>query len=319
MSSIAKREWNPRISLDEALSCALGWLIRGRQKNVLASQAPTLYIAYVVDEAPFLGLMRDLTSLFRYSSKDDPEMDRARDQALRLLSVAMKAHYFLGRDSLIRHEPYLFCLPDISAPASPHYGLAYKLESRPAQTIIVSTCDLGLVSSQKPGAFRFPVVLTKNSYRWFDKKHWVALGKEADVFERIMKPWLAKKEQDVIEKWTDPSSFEFGTLLDVPYELKDHMKPTGIKWAEGLKKWYLPLGFDVEPVQEYQHWLEQEAQNNREEFEARFWRMQGARREQPRRPGAGGANTGNGNEPRDNRGDNRGDGRGDGRDTQGRG
>lgn len=281
MSSTAKREWNPRISLDEALSCSLGWLVRARQKNVLSPLPPTLYMAYVVDDAPHLGFMRDLSSIFRYSAKDDPEMDRARDQALRLLSVALKAHFFLGRDALVRHEPYLFCIPDLSFPSSPHYGLVYRLETRPAQTVIVATCDLGQVSSLRPTSFKFPVVLTKNSFRWLDKKHWIELSKEADVLERILKPWAAKEELNVIEKWTDEKDFPFGTFLEVPFELKDYIKPAGARWADALKRWYLPRGFDVEPVKEYLHWLEREHRESRDEFEAKFWRIAPARRKAP--------------------------------------
>lgn len=276
-----KKEWNPRITMDEALSCSVNWLIRARQKNVLAPQDPTLYIAYIVDETPFLGFMQDLTSLFRYSSKDDPETDRARDQALRLLAVCVKAQFFLAKDSLVRHEPYLFSLPDISHPSMPHYGLVYKLETRPSQCVIVSTTDIGICSNLKPNVFKFPVVLTKNSYKWFDKKHWNELAKEVDLYERIMKPWIAKKESDVAEHWIDPSTFEFGTILDVPYELKEHMKPTGIRWADGLKKWYLPRGFDIEPVKEYLHWLQQEHEFNKDKFDAHFWRIQSVRREPP--------------------------------------
>lgn len=285
--TLAKREWNPRISLDEALACSVGWLVRARQKNVLSNLPPTLYTAYVVDDAPHLGLMRDLSSLFRYSAKDDPEIDRARDQALRLLSVALKAHFFLNREALARHEPYLFSLPDLSNPASCHYGLVYRLEGRPSQTIVVATCDLGLSSTLRPSAFKFPVALTKNSFKWFDKKHWAELAKEANLLERLMKPWIAKQELNVIEKWTDEANFPFGAIIDVPYDLKDHLKPTGIKWADTLKKWYLPLGFDVDSVREYARWVASEHKDNRDAFEARSWRLSPAaarRRSAPAQP-----------------------------------
>ena len=285
MATNTKKEWNPRITIDEALSCSVNWLVRARQKNVLALQHPTLYVAYVVEETPFLGFMQDLSSLFRYSSKDDPETDRARDQALRLLAICAKAHFFIARDALVRHEPYFFSFPDIAHPSMPHYGLVYKMETRPAQCIVVSTADLGLASSLKPNVFKFPVVLTKNSYRWFDKKHWNELLKEVDMYEHIMKPWLAKKESDIAERWTDPSTFNFGTLLDVPFELKEHMKPTGVKWADGVKKWYLPRGYDIEPVREYLNWLTTEYDQNKEQFESHFWRIQQVRREPPRAVG----------------------------------
>ncbi len=276
--SIPKRDWNPRISLDEGLACAIQWLVRARQKNVLSPLPPTLYMAYILDEAPSVGFMRDLSSLFRYSAKDDPDMDRSRDQALRLLAVAAKAHFFLARDALIRHEPYFFSLPDVSSPGNPHCGIVYRLEGRQAQAIVVATCDLGLASSHKPAAFRFPVVLTKNSFRWFDKKHWASLSEEADLLERSMKPWIAKKEHDIVEKWDNPKDFPFGTLLDIPFDIKEYAKPTGIRWADALKKWYLPKGFDVEPVIEYAKWLEETHKESPAVLEDLFWRNPAPRR-----------------------------------------
>lgn len=281
--SLPKKEWNPRISLDEGISCSIQWLMRARQKNVLSPLPPTLYMAYVLDEAPSVGLMRDLSSLFRYSSKDDPDTDRARDQALRLLSVATKAHFFLAKDALVRHEPYFFSIPDISRPADPHHGLIYRLEGRSAQAIVVASFDLGLASAHRPTAFRFPVVLTKNSYRWFDKKHWASLADEADILERSMKPWIAKKEHDIVEKWDNPKDFPFGTLLDIPFEIKEYAKPSGIRWADGLKKWYLPKGFDVDPVIEYAKWLEETHRDAPSDLEALFWRSAPARKREPQK------------------------------------
>lgn len=276
--TVSKREWNPRISLEEGASCSLQWLIRARQKNVIAPLPPTLYTAYALDEAPPIGFMRDLSGLFRYSSKDDPDTDRARDLALRLLSVATKAHFFLARDALVRHEPYLFPIPDISRPSDPQYGLVYRLDGRPIQAIVVASCDIGLVSSLRSAALRFPVVLTKNSYRWFDLKHWASLAEEGNLLERAMKPWIAKKESDIVEKWTNPNDFPFGTILDIPFEIKEYAKPAGIRWADGLKKWYLPKGFDSEPVIEYARWLEEAHRDTPAELEAMFWRTPAPRK-----------------------------------------
>ena len=268
-----KKEWAPRITLDEAISCSIQWVSRARQKNVISALPPTLYMAYMVDDSPFLGYMKDYSSLFKYSSKDDPENDRARDAALRLLSIALKAHFFLAKDCLCKHEPYFFTIPDISSPSNLHYGIIYKIESRPSRTIICATCDVGFVSTMKPEAFRFPVVLTKNSFKWYDKKHWAFLAQEADILDVLMKPWIVKKETDIADKWTNPADFPFGTILDVSYEIKDYVKLTGAKWSDGLKKWYLPKGFDVDPVIEFIKWIEHQYRDNKEELESKFWHI----------------------------------------------
>lgn len=279
MSSLAKREWTPRLTVDAAQQVAVGWIMRARQKNVISQSDPAIFTAYVVDESPFTGLMTDISSIFRYSSKDDPDMDRIRDAALKLLSVAMKAHFFLFRDALVRHEPYVFSIPDLSHPGMSHTGLVYRLDSRESNTIMVATCDLAAVSSLRPDAYRFPVVLTRNNFRWFDRKHWIELTKEAEIGERIMKPWIAKQETNIADTWKTIDDFPFGQILDVPYDIREFAKPAGVKWAGGIKKWYLPKGFDVEPVREYIQWLKNMNSTNREALDALFWRGQFARAE----------------------------------------
>ena len=270
-----QKEWKPTMRLDEVLSCSIAWLTRARNKNVVAQHPPVLYMAYVLDDVPFLGFMHDYTRIFKYSNKDTPDTDRARDAALRLLAVATKAHYFIGKEALCKHEPYLFTLPDLARPSAPHYGIVYKIETRPAKTIICATCDIGLASSLKPDPVRFPVVLTSNSYKWFDKKHWQELSKEAETLDKVMHPWIQKREFEIAEKWTTLSDFPFGTLLDVSYDIKDYIKPTGAKWCDGLKKWYIPKGFDVAPILEYIRWIDAQFKKNRDELDALHWQGMG--------------------------------------------
>jgi len=277
--SVSKRDWNPRLKVEEAAQVGQAWLRRAVEMNVVTRDAPTLYQAYVLDEAPALALFKDLGSLFRYSTKDDPELHRARDKALRLLSVVLKAHYFLGNGMEARHEPYFFSFPDLSNASRPHYGLIHRLDAtepgaaRKGKTIVVSTADLSAVSSDLARATRFPVVLPADSNQWIDLPRWAALAKQGDALESAMKPFRAKKEEEaVIAEIKDPTKFTYGALLDVPFEMKDVMKGAGLRWAKGLQKWYLPLGHDVQAVQDYLNWARELRERSPEAYEARFWR-----------------------------------------------
>jgi hypothetical protein len=286
--SVSKREWNPRLTVEDAVGVALGWLRRAAEMNVITREPPTLYQAYLLEEAPSLALFKDLGGLFRYSAKDDPELHRARDKALRLLSVALKAHFFLGRSMEARHEPYLFSFPDLSNASRPHYGLIHRLDSvepsvrpvagsssRPkSRTVVVSTADLSAVSSEFARATRFPVVLPEDAASWIDLARWSALAQQGDTLDRQMRSFKAKREEEAaIAAVSDPAQFSaYGTLLEVPYELKDVMKGTGIQYAPGLRRWYLPLGHDVKAVGEYLAWVQDLHQRSPEAFEARFWR-----------------------------------------------
>ena len=256
--------------IEDALGCAVSWLARARQKNALASSPPVLFQAYVCDDMPSVGHMTEISALFKFSAKDDPEKDRCRDAALRLLAVCMKAHFFLFPQEKAKHEPYLFAAPDLSNPGAPHYGLCYRIESRPAKTIVCATFDLAQASSLRPDAFRFPVVLTKNSYKWFDKKHWQALESERLDSEKLA---AASSKAKTAESCQDPADFPFGHILDVPFELKDYIKPTGAKWADGIRKWYLPAGYDSAPVQEYLRHIEHLHKNDRALLDALHWKL----------------------------------------------
>ena len=53
------------------------------------------------------------------------------------------------------------------------------------------------------------------------------------------------------EYWWDYNEEDLekvATLIDVPYEIKDLIKPLGIEWNNRVKTWFMLKGFDVESV-----------------------------------------------------------------------
>lgn len=251
MTAVAKRQWGPQYSINEGVSVAIDWVEKARSKNILAVRDPSLFHAYVV--GPIEGLIdwgKPLSEVFKWSSRDTPANHRARDAAIRLLAVAFKAHFFIERNDKIAHEPYLFVIPDVANPQSQRYGLIYRL-SQSAKTILVGEGDLGRIATDRVRVGRFPVVLVDDfsgRQKWFNIKHWNTLADQSEVLTRIARPWAGKREREGVNQHTDLSSFPYGTVFDIPYYLKDLGPALGMEWATGIKRWYLPLGFDVDPV-----------------------------------------------------------------------
>lgn len=255
MTALSKRGWSPGISVDDEISVFIQWLSKARQKNILGHRPPSLYTAYICPSIDSVSFMTDVSSLFKWSMKDTPETDLARDCILRMLAVLIKAHFFMAKSDRSKHEPYFFTFPDIGKPDRNRFGLMMRLEES-KKSIVVAEGDMGLMSSAKVLSGRFPVVVGSNSFRWVDVKHWRDLAEKADMLQKILRPWEGKKEREAVEGWKTPHDFPFGTLFDVPFHLREDAKAVGMLWAAGIKKWYLPHGFDVDPVIEYMKHVE---------------------------------------------------------------
>lgn len=257
MSGSSKRLWTPRLTFEGAHKEALQFLMRCREKNVLVDRPAALYHAYRLDAAwPTEGMV-ELSRYLAFSNRDTPDVDRARDAVVRLLCVALKAHFFLDAEAIVRHEPYVFFTPDLFRPGEFRHGLVYTLEHehRPF-SLVVSEWDLTLAASLqpkvKPGD-RFPVVLRQDSYKWLETKRWRELKELA-----ADQPWLENRTwgkqrslMDQVNAWTEVGTFPFGTLLTYDRAIKDEVAATGAEWARGVKHWFLPKGWDVEAVKEY--------------------------------------------------------------------
>ena len=254
MTAVAKRQWGPQKTLSEGVSIAIEWLEKAKQKNIMSVQPPTLYQAYV---GPYSDAMlawgKPLSEVFRWSNKDDPTVYRAREAAIRLLAVAFKAHFFLENKDKIAHEPYLFAVPDVANPQKTLYGLMYRLDQS-QKTIFVAEGDLGRLTAPQR-AIRFPVVLLDGESgqrnRWFYLKYWKTLSEKVVGLQKFSNASAHRKEREQVAAHTDLKTFPFGEIFDIPYEGKELALALGLEWAVGIKKWYLPLGFDLDPVKEY--------------------------------------------------------------------
>lgn len=256
MQNLSKRLWGPNLTIKQSSDIIIGWCIKAREKNILRKRPPTIFYSYVLEDTPPLHFFANISSLFKYSQKDLPYYDQTRDSLLRCLAVALKAHYFMFYNDRVCYEPYFFVLPNLKDPSKTSVGLMYKIEKED-KCIIVCEEDLESLwaGSENKILYRFPAVVGEDSFKWYHMKNWYKIKQEAEI-ENANKPWNdANWQQKCKEAETPEELAKYATVLDVPFEIKDFIKPLGIDWANKAKKWYLPKGFDVDSVNEYVEYM----------------------------------------------------------------
>lgn len=242
------------------------WLQESIHRNDIAQHDPILYHAYICDNTPFIGQtkLRQISEFFDTSWSKDPQLNRTREVLLRLFAIIVKAHFFLFRLDQFADEPYVFWVPDLMRTQSDRFGL-YCPFLKSQKALVVAEADLALVSSGKRMLGRFPVVLTSNTDRWFDEKHWEDLAREGDLLRLLNDNTSDLK---AAREYKDPQTFPYGTLFDAPESLRPQLRQAGLRWAEGVGQMYLPKGFDVDPVQAYYEHLLQRYQDAHDQLQA---------------------------------------------------
>lgn len=262
MQNLAKKQWRPSLTFKESSDIMIDWCIRARDKNILRKKPPQIFYSYILEDTPPLNYMQNISVAFRYSQKDVPYMDYARDILLRQLSVALKAHFFLFANDVIAHEPYFFSIPSLSEANVTSFGLVYKLE-KSNKVIVVSDLDLAKLYVKSKVLFQFPTVVIEDSFKWYHTKNWAKIKAQANLDDKSEKPWDNKKmEQAAKEAATKEDLLKYASILEVPYEIKDEIKPLGIEWNNKVKTWYLPKGFDMDSVNEFINYVKKEYDKN---------------------------------------------------------
>lgn len=279
MSGRGKRIWAPRLDFDGAFQETLRFLKRSRDHNIVREGAPLLLRGWYMEHEWSVGGMQPVSQWLQYGFGADPQDDRIRGALTHLLPAAVKAHFFIDEKACVRHEPYLFLAPDLALPGQHRYGVLYPMEGAgKSGTFMVAEWDIFMSASRKPRAQPFPVVLQKNSYQWLRPSRWKELraamlggGLLSGPFDFMRPEFLAKAKA-----CEDAGAFPYGTLLDFPRELNPEVLACGGQWAPGVRKWFLPAGFDGEAVIEYLEYVRGLDENER--YMLRWWSMD-------RRPG----------------------------------
>lgn len=260
MQNLSKRQWAPQMNLKSAADLMIDWCVRAREKNILRKKPPTVFYAYIVEDTAPIQYMANVGSIFKYSQKDLPYVDETRDVILRCLSVALKAHFFIFQNENVAHEPYFFTIPSLAEPSKTIHGLIYKIDKED-KSIIVCEKNISLIFDNLKVLYEFPTVVIEDSFKWYSIKNWSKVKSEVTGNE---KPWLSKKNiQLAQEAKTLEELKKYASIIEVPYEIKDFIKPLGIEWSKNIKTWYLPLGFDVDSVIEYINYIKKHHVQNK--------------------------------------------------------
>lgn len=235
----------------QARRIAERWTRESSARGDLRVADPVLYQAYVCDGGPAFERTRcrTVSDYFESGIQRDASLASTRESLARLMAIVAKAHYFLFKIDIIQEEPLVFWVPDLMRANKDRFGI-YCPFLKSQKALVVAQADLALVSSGKLALGRFPVALTSAHETWFDERHWEALAREGDAL-RLIQETLPVSEARAAREHRDESTFPFGHLFDVPSDLRPHMRAAGLRWAEGIAKMYLPLGFDLDPIKAY--------------------------------------------------------------------
>ena len=227
------------------------WLAECQRRNEIDIAEPTLFHAYICDGGPVVetARCRGISEFFEGPWANDPNLAQARNALAKLWAIAVKAHFFLFRMDYLREEPSVFWIPDLLRQAQNRFGI-YCPFLHSGKALVTAEADMALVSSGRLALGKFPVVLTSDASGWYDEKHWIELAKMGDAM-KLAKDASLPAEAKGAREHQDPFTFPYGTLFDVPADLRPQMRSAGLKWAEGVGKMYLPKGFDVPPVEAY--------------------------------------------------------------------
>lgn len=279
-NSNSKKNWSAGMALRDVIEMGIDLSIKCRQKNSLANSPAQLYHCFVAAEQSALDYFEPVGSLFKFSQKDTPYTDSARDQVLRMLSVASKCHFFLFHDDKLAHEPYFFTLPDPSNISQSVFGLYYRVSS--SKVIIVCPRDLAAilkpsvekeiyenkdkekksrlkVSTKSSFIYDFPTVVGSDSFKWFHYKKWYRLKEESEKTFGKEKEFNIDAKKHAFSQLKTINNYkeleQKAHILQIPYDLKDLMAECGCQWNPNLKVWFLPKGYDLDCVSQYLNYL----------------------------------------------------------------
>lgn len=251
MQNLAKRQWRPSLTLKESSDVMIDLCIKAREKNVLRKNPPKLYFSYVLEDFIPLSYMSNISSVFKYYQKDQPFQDIAKDVLLRQLSVALKTHFFFFENSKLSHEPYFFTLPSFENTKLNIFGLIYPIEKE-NKTIIVCEKDISKLFEKTKISLDFPVIVIEDSFKWYHTKNWRKIKEGNFLNYNIAYEEDCKKKTLIAKEILNITDLQkIADIVDVPYEIKDYIKPLGIEWNKKLKCWFLLKGKDLESIHEY--------------------------------------------------------------------
>lgn len=264
MSGRGKRLWPPGLGVDEAYREVLQLLQRcGTHGLSVAPTVPLLFKCYVVDGVWPVETGREISRHLRFGYGNNPTADRAKPSVARLLSVALRAHWFMAPQAKVPYEPSATAVPDLAQPGAQRHVLTYPLDVPSVtggpvhqRTLVVAEWDLALSAHREPRIARgnqFPVVLRPDPFTWINRKQWVRMKEQAGTlpwFEPQTSPARQRLLRDV-NACARVNEFIYGTILDYPYQMREDIAATGAMWAQGLRKWFMPHGFDIDAVKAY--------------------------------------------------------------------
>lgn len=255
MSGSAKRLWSPNSTIDEVEKTLTAFLTRCQDKRILTNNVINLLHVYRFEQSLPTDNMIEISKFLRFSKNDTPETDKIREALLKLLSAVFKSHYYFDEQAIVRHEPYLFLIPDLFKPGQFRYGVYYPIESnQKSYSLVVSEWDLSFTPSSytkiNPWE-RFSAIVSPDVKKWFDLKELKSFKDMDRAGYFKINDWSSRKKYQALSNDKSLKDFDLGKVIDYKPELKDYYSAIGLEWANPIKKWFIPKGHDYKLIIEY--------------------------------------------------------------------
>lgn len=242
-----KKIWSSNLSIENAKLIMEDYLIRCKNKGIKIKEEVNLYQAFItngywMNNENYI----DISKFFKFSKKDTPDINIARETLLKLISACLNTHLTLKPNATIKYEPSVFTIPNLNNFGMFNYGVIYTIEDTNGKTfsIIISEWDISKCFENiniLPWN-KFEVIQDQNLFD-FDK---IKKLRDMDILKCFrINDWKSFKEyRKEIDSIENKNEFNFGKVLKFDTELKDWYAKTGCIWANGIRSWFIPKGRD---------------------------------------------------------------------------
>lgn len=248
-----KKTWNLKLTVEDVFDLSSEYTKKCNAKNILENNKTThLFQVYSSPKEWVVTNMTEISNFFKFSKSDLPEKNNARDMILKLLSAVARVHLQCYDEATIRHEPYVFSVPDFYESGKFKYGIIYPIQNNnKILNLLVAEWDIGISDSpeQKISPWEKNSIIIEDKQEDlfnFSKYKKIKLMDQFEYFK--IKDWKSRKAyQDKTSSVTEIDDFKAGKILDPNlYNSKSYLynKINYIEWAKGIKKWFMPKGTD---------------------------------------------------------------------------
>lgn len=247
-----KKIWSSNLNIQTASHILKDYLQRSCSKGINISDEPVLYQSYIFNTYWMTNNYTELSKYFKFSKNDTPDLNIARKTLLKLMSVCLTTHALLKPSAVIKYEPYVFTIPNLSNFGMFSYGVIYTIEENNKNySIVVAEWDIkNCFDAKLIAPWNKLSVIQDSNLCDLEKINKLKDMDQAKYYQ--INDWKSFKEyKNKVDQIEEKEQFNFGKILNFEPELKEWYNQVGCLWAKGIKSWFIPKGMNFILVEKF--------------------------------------------------------------------